>query len=159
MPTETIPVSDEAAESLDNAWESAVERSVETGAFTIVISEMQLTSLVAQSLAKQESPPLRDPQVYLRDGQLQVYGVATQGNVDANVLLSLAVSVDADGYPDIEIVSGNFGPFPIPDEVLAGFSSVIDEAFTGEFGPAATGIRIESIMIDGGLMSITGRLR
>jgi hypothetical protein len=159
VPTETIPVSTEAADSLNEAWDDAFERSESTGAFTIVISEMQLTSLVAQSLAKQESPPLRDPQVFLRDGQMQVFGVATRGNVEANVFLTLSVDVDADGFPSIDIVSGSFGPFPIPDEILRGFSTLIDEAFTGEFGPVATGFRIESIVIDGGLMSITGRHR
>jgi hypothetical protein len=152
-------VSTEAADSLNDAWGDAVERSDATGSFTIVISEMQLTSLVAQSLAKQAEPPLRDPQVFLRDGELQVYGKAAQGNFDATVRLTLAVGIDNDGFPEIEIVSGDFGPFPIPDEILAGFSTVIDEAFTGEIGPMATGIRLESIVIDGGLMAISGRVR
>lgn len=159
LPTETIPVSTEAVTSLDEAWAAAIKGSEATGSFTMVINESQLTSLVTQSLEKQENPPIRDPQVFLRDGQLQLYGTATRGNLEATVRLIVSVAVDADGYPDIRIVSGDFGPFPLPEDVLNGFSAVIDEAFTGEVGPIATGIRLESIVIDGGLMAITGRVR
>jgi hypothetical protein len=158
-PAEPIPVSTEAAESLNESWADAVQSSQDTGSFTLVISESQLTSLVAQSLAKQADPPLRDPQVFLRDGQIQIYGTASRGSVEAMVRLTLSVGVDENGYPEIEIETGEFGPFPIPDDLLAGFSALIDEAFTGELGPIATGIRLESIVIDAGLMAITGRMR
>jgi hypothetical protein len=158
-PPETIPVSTEAAESLNESWSTAVDQSVDDGTFTLVINEMQLTSLVAQRLAMQENPPLRDPQVFLRDGQLQIFGIANRGNLEATVRLTLSVGVDPNGYPEITIVSGDFGPIPIPEEILSGFSSLIDEALTGDIGPAATGVRLESIVIDGGLMSITGQLR
>jgi hypothetical protein len=36
---------------------------------------------------------------------------------------------------------------------------MIDEAFTGALGPAASGLRIESINIANGVMTLTGRLK
>jgi hypothetical protein len=36
---------------------------------------------------------------------------------------------------------------------------MIKEAYTGSLGPVATGLRIESISISGGVMTITGRIR
>ena len=39
---------------------------------------------------------------------------ATQGNLQANVRIVLAVTVDANGQPVINVVSANFGPLPAP---------------------------------------------
>jgi hypothetical protein len=36
---------------------------------------------------------------------------------------------------------------------------IYGEAFTGSFGPVATGLRIETITIADGIMTLTGRIR
>lgn len=160
-----IPVSTEAAESLKDEIKRAAEAGASTGEVTININESQITSVLAlrlqtdQNLQQDSKPLITDPQVYLRDGQMQIFGKTKQGMFTANIGIIVAVGVDENGKPKIEIVSADFGPLPAPEGLNAAISAMIDEAYTGSIGPVATGLRIQTITIANGLMTITGRIR
>jgi hypothetical protein len=160
-----IPVSVEAAESVREEIKRAFEEGLTTGEVTIRITETQITSLLAiklqtdQSLQQDSKPLITDPQVYLRDGQMQIFGKSQQGMFTANIGIIVAVGVDENGDPKVEIVSADFGPLPAPAGLNNAISALIDEAFTGALGPVATGIRIQTITIVDGNMYIVGRIR
>jgi uncharacterized protein YpmS len=160
-----IPTSAEAAESLKNEIKQAFEAGAATGEVTIRINESQLTSVLAARLQndsnlQQDSKPLiTDPQVYLRDGQMQIFGKTQQGVLSANIGIVVSMTVDENGEPKIEIVSADFGPLPAPDGLKEAISSMIQEAYTGSVGPVATGLRIQTISIADGIMTIIGRIR
>ena len=112
------------------------------------------------SLQQSDKKPLiTDPQVYLRDGQMQIYGKTQQGMFAANIGIIVQVSVDAEGKPQIDITSADFGPFPAPEGLKNAITAMVEEAYTGSLGPVATGLRIETISIANGIMTITGRIR
>ena len=154
-----IPVSAEAVESLRSQIEAAALAGAESGTITLQITEEQITSYIAFRLAAQENPALQNPQVYLRDGQMQVYGKVERGFFIANVQVVLNVGVDELGQPRIEIASADFGPFPAPEGLKQSLTALITEAYAGSLGPVATGFRLESISIANGLMTVTGRIR
>jgi hypothetical protein len=160
-----IPISSEEAVKLQDQIKQAFEAGAESGIVTFTITEAQITSLLAQrlqsdpTLQSDSKPIITEPQVYLRDGQVKIYGKTQQGMFAANIGIVVNVSVDENGKPKIEIVSADFGPLPAPDTIKAAFAAMIDEAFTGAVGPAAVGLRIESITIADGLMTITGRTK
>lgn len=161
-----IPVSGEAAESIKEELRRAFEAGAQTGVITINLTEPQITSYLAvrmqtdPSLQQSDKKPLiTDPQVYLRDGQMQIYGKTQQGLFAANIGIIVQVGVDADGKPQIEITSADFGPFPAPEGLKNAITAMIEEAYTGSLGPVATGLRIETISIANGIMTITGRIR
>ncbi len=158
-PTASIPVSTEAVESLTDLWKGALKSARESGQISLVVNEVQLTSLVALRLQEQSDPFLRNPQVYLRDGQIQVFGTVQRSSLQATASMTLEVGIGPDGIPELSLTSADFGPFPVPVGMLDGISAMLDEAFTGSIGPAATGVRVESITIQDGLMAITGRVR
>jgi hypothetical protein len=158
-PVGTIPVSAEAVESLRLQIEAAVLAGTESGEVTLQISEDQITSYIAFRLAEQDNPALKNPQVFLRDGQMQVYGIVERGYFVANVLVALTVSVDDLGQPRIEIATADFGPFPAPDGLKQSITAVITEAYTGSLGPVATGFRLEHIDIGNGLITVTGWIK
>jgi hypothetical protein len=157
-PEGVIPVSAEAVESLRAQIGAAVLAGAESGTVTLQITEEQITSYIAFRLAAQENPALQNPQVYLRDGQMQVYGKVERGYFIANVLVVLNVSVDELGQPRVEIVSADFGPFPAPEGLRQSLTAIVTEAYTGSLGPVATGFRLESISVANGLMTVTGRI-
>jgi len=160
-----IPVSIEAAESIKDEVKRAFEAGLQTGDVTIAITETQITSLLAlrlqsdQNLQQDSKPLITDPQVYLRDGQMQIFGKTQQGMFTANIGIIVAVRIDENGTPIIEIVSADFGPMPAPAGINNAISAMIQEAFTGSLGPVATGLRVQSISITDGIMYIVGRVK
>jgi len=161
-----IPVSAEAAESIKAEIQRAVQAAADTGVITVNLTEPQITSYLAARLQTDPSlqqsdkkPLIIDPQVYLRDGQMKIYGKTQQGLFTANIGILVNMGVDADGQPKIEIASADFGPFPAPEGIKDAITAMVKEAYTGSLGPVATGLRIESIAIANGVMTVTGRIR
>jgi hypothetical protein len=159
-PTQSVPVSADEVQSMQTQIEQAFLSGAESGIVTLQITESQLTSFMTQKLQEQSSPPFTEPQVLLRNGQMQMYGKVSRGIFAANVLITMNVSIDpVTGLPKIEITSADFGPFPAPEGLNTAISAVIDEAFTGSLGPVAIGFRLESITIADGIMPLTGRIK
>ena len=77
----------------------------------------------------------------------------------ANVSITMQVGVDANGQPQITITQADFGPLPAPQGLNDAVSSLIQQAYTGSLGPAATGFRLESISIADGAMTVSGRVK
>src|SRR5512145_474373 len=161
-----IPVSTEAADSIKDELKRAVEAGAQTGVVTINLTEPQITSYLAARMQtdpglqqEDKKPLITDPQVYLRDGQMQIYGKTQQGILTANIGIIVQVGVDANGQPLIEITSADFGPFDAPEGLKSAITAMVKEAYTGSLGPVATGLRIESIAIANGVMTVTGRVR
>ena len=161
-----IPVSGEAAESIKLELQRAIEASAATGIITVNLTEPQITSYLATRLQTDPNlqqpdrkPLINEPQVYLRDGQMQIYGKTQQGMLTANIGIIVSMGVDANGQPQIDVVSADFGPLPAPEGIKDAITAMVREAYTGSLGPVATGIRIESIFIANGVMTVTGRIK
>ncbi len=161
-----IPVSAEAAESIKDELARAIEAGAQTGVVTVNLTEPQITSYLAARLQTDPSlqqsdnrPLISEPQVYLRDGQMQIYGKTQQGMFAANIGIIVNMGVDANGEPQIDVVSADFGPFPAPEGLKDAITAMVREAYTGSLGPVATGLRIDSILIANGVMTVTGRVR
>ena len=161
-----IPVSAEAAASIQDEIRRAIEAAAQTGVITVNLTEPQITSYLASrlqtdpSLQQSDNKPLiAEPQVYLRDGQMQIYGKTQQGMFSANIGIIVNMGVDANGQPQIDVVSADFGPFPAPEGLKDAITAMVREAYTGSLGPVATGLRIESITIANSVMTVTGRVR
>lgn len=158
LPTETIPVSTEAVESLKTEIQQAVLNAVD-GEITIHIDESQITSYLYYKLAADENALFQNPQVYLQDQQMRIYGQAQTGKLLANIGIIVTATVSPEGQPVLEIVSADFGPLPVPDGLRKALTDLLTEAYTGALGPVATGFRLESIDIQDGVMTLTGRIK
>ena len=154
-----IPISPEAASNLQQQFEQALQISGQNGKISLNISESQLTSLLAARLEKLPDPFITDPQVYLRDGEIQIYGKAARGYFEANISIILTPSIDQNGQPLIEISSANFGPIPVPENMTTTISSMVQEAYTGALGPLATGFKLDSIVVGDGVMTLNGTMQ
>jgi len=158
-PTNPIPFSTESADSFTKQVEQAMTVGAETGVFNLQINEEQLTSYLTLKMQEQANPPFTDPQILLRDGQIQIYGKIQRGYFLANTAIILSAGIDAAGLPKIEVISADFGPFPAPQGINEAIGAIVAEAFTGSFGPAAIGLRVDAITIADGVMTLTGRLK
>jgi hypothetical protein len=159
-PEQTVPVSENEVQNMRTLIEQAFTAGAESGLVTLQFTENQLTSYITLKMQEQTNPPFTEPQILLRDGQMQMYGKVARGMIAANILITMNISIDeTSGLPKIEIVSADFGPIPAPEGINNAISAIVDEAFTGSLGPVATGFRLESIIIADGLMTMTGRIK
>lgn len=147
-------------ENLENLGDSAKEtlEAVPSGAqVELEINEQELTSLVAAGIEGQEDTPIEDPEVQLRDGRIRFLAtVERQGfNLPAEVVMT--VQPDDQGKPEFNIVSATIGPLPLPESVKSELESSLDDAFASQIESRAPNTHIESIVIAGGVMTITGR--
>ena len=156
-PASPIPVSTEAAGQLEEIWKQALENSG-NGEISVTFTEAQLTSFAALKLAEQEEPPLRDIQVFLRDGKIQLYGTATAGSLSTTALVILKLNLTPEGLITLEVEEADFGPIPVPDSLLENVSKALDEALTGQLGSQATGFKITNAVIADGQMTLTGTI-
>jgi hypothetical protein len=158
-PEATIPVSTEALTSLQGQIQTAVAAGTATGQITLFVTESQITSILAENLSSQENSFITQPQVYLKDGQVQIFGTAVSGYFKATVSVIMTASIDPEGKLLLELTSANFGPLPVPDGLKEVMTSLVTEAFTGSLGPYATGFQLQSIVIAEGAMMIVGVLK
>ncbi len=158
-PTPAIPVSTEAVGEMQSSMQTAVAAGAVSGEITLTFTEPQLTSYLFYKLQAQSQPLITNPQVYLRDGQIQLYGTASKGYFKATARIILTAGVDAQGQLKIELTSADFGPLPVPDGLKEIITATIQEAYTGALGPVATGFRLTSVTIADGTMTIVGQTR
>lgn len=152
--------SEEAAESLEEQWQSlVVQAENDAGQVTLIVTEEQLTSFLRSRLAAQDQTAFSQPTIQLEDGLIRTFGTVEQDFAKAQVLVEIEVAITDQGEPSFEIVSAEFGPLPLPDAIKNSIESLITEAFSGSIGPYLTGIRLQSIAITDGEMAIIGDLR
>ncbi|MDR3574749.1 MAG: hypothetical protein P4L50_12865 [Anaerolineaceae bacterium] len=156
LPQTNIPISTQAAGSVGDIWKTAV-LDTKSGTVSLTLSEEQLTSFLAAHLPAEQKSLFINPQIVLQDGQIQVYGQMKKSYFIANVQIIMQAYVDNNGQPKLSIISADFGPLPAPAGLMDSLSSIFNEAFTGSLGPYATGLKIESIDIKNGKMTITGK--
>jgi hypothetical protein len=161
LPPNPIPVSSDAAAQLEQEFQIAVEnaRNSQDGAVTLTVTEQELTSLLASKLQNQPDPFITDPQVYLQDNQIQIYGRAHRSIFTATAGITISAGVDAQGKPQLEVVAADFGPLPAPEGLINTITGFITEAYTSALGPVATGFRLQGIQIGNGQMILSGRLQ
>ena len=158
-PTETVPVTTEAAQELENNLQSGLDTFQSNGELTLSITEAQLTSLITQKLKEQPDIPIKDPQVYLRDGKIQFSATADQGNISMPLEVIIALGVDAQGMPTYQFLSAKVGPFPLPDTMIAQLSAQIDQILSAQLLAANAPVVLESITIADGVLTIKGHRR
>lgn len=158
-PGVSIPIQPSEAELLRSKWQSALESAAETDQVSILIDEAQMTAFLAERIADRDQPLIREPQVYLRDNQIQIFGIAERGILKATLLITVTPEITEDGDILFELSEASVGPVPAPSALKSTISAVLTEAFTGSIGSLATGIKISSLAIANGEMTIVGELR
>ena len=144
--------------SLEQVWQSAIVPD-DSGLIAFTITEEQITSYLAKELQSRPEQVLYNPQVYLNNGHIDIYGQVKTDVVTANAHLTMTVKVDEQGNPELEIVNVNFGPVPIPGSLLDSLSTMLNDILLGSITPMTTGFKVEDYFIDNGMITITGTKR
>ncbi len=153
LPASPIPVSTEAAGEMQNTVQTAVANAAQTGTLDLTFTEEQITSYVAVKLAEQTEAPFTDPQIFLRDGKIQIFGKAHAGQLTANASIIMSASIDAEGQLSLTVDQADFGPVPVPDNILQDISAQLETALTEQTG---SNVVITSVTIAEGTLTLIG---
>ena len=158
-PGPPIPIDRTAGDQVKQSWQSAIAGAALDGQVRVILNETQLTGFLAERFEGDGNPLLSSPQVYLRQGEIQIYGIAQRAMVSGSILVAVRPELTEQGEIRFEIPQAKIGPIPAPSALRGTISSLLTEAFTGSIGSLATGVRITSLVISDGEMAIVGELR
>ncbi len=158
-PGEAILKDPAQATEVAQIWSQAITESLSAGQVVVIFNEIQITGFFANRLNTESSPLLQEPQIYLRDGQIQVYGIFERGILKSSVLMRVEPTIDIDGQLSLQVIEASVGPIPAPQLLMETISALVTEALTGSIGSLATGIKLSSLAIADGEMSIVGEIR
>lgn len=155
-PRPTVAVSTKSVQELEQNLNSAAEDLQQGKQVTLIVTESQLTSLVANNFQTESGVVLQNPQVYLRDGQVQLVGSVEQSGISLPLEFLVSIRVNSAGKLDYSIDSAKLGPFPLPQAQLDQLSSELDKAIAAQLGQGEQRIILDGITIADGTMVITG---
>jgi uncharacterized protein YpmS len=155
---ETIPVTTEAVGSLLDKLHAAEEQARSGGEVELVITEAEVTSLMAFELQKEQPQMISDLQIRLRDGQVQIKGTYKDGDLSLPLEVVAKPEVSAEGNFRIILDSAKIGPVAAPDILRNQIQALLDEQITSSLDLAGQEYIVTSVNIADGLMTIRGRM-
>lgn len=158
-PTVMVPVSSQAAQSLEEVLSTAAEQARQTGQVDLVVTEQQLTSYVALELQSQGENTLTDVQILLREGKMTMTGQVQQDDLSAPLEMTLSLRDDGAGGFAYTIETAKVGPLPLPQLLLDAITEQMDLAIQDSIHQVAGDVYIESINIADGQMAIKGYVK
>jgi len=110
-------------------------------------------------LAASGETRVRDIQILLRNGLMHISGTAVQSGFQLPLSIDVRFYIDAQGKPHSQVVSAKAGIFSIPDSMVAELTAQLDQAIQEEINTYGENVYIHSIVIENGVMTITGEIR
>ena len=123
---------------------------------TATLTEQQITSWLAVEMRNNPDLPLKNVQVYLRDGQIQIWGMVEGKDNSTSVLITGKTNLDTNGIPGFEIESMQIGQQVIPELLLSQAESWLNELIVKKINEQVPGLQIMNINISSGLITMSG---
>lgn len=122
---------------------------------TIIIDEYHATSAATLILRQTPELPVRDVQVYLRNGQILVWCIVDGDTNSTSALAAAIINVDTSGVPSLSILSAQVGAQNAPPLVLEKLQAAFNQEILKQINTQARGMRVTNIYIDGGILTVT----
>ncbi|MDO8755687.1 MAG: hypothetical protein Q7J80_17470 [Anaerolineales bacterium] len=122
---------------------------------SVTITEQQITSWLALEMKNSPDLPLRDVQIYLRDGKIQVWGMVNGKENSTSALIVGMLKIDNDKQPYFEIESLQIGQQVIPSILLSQAATWLNQLLAEEINKETPGLQIMNINISNGLITIS----
>jgi tetratricopeptide (TPR) repeat protein len=153
-PGEPIIPSDSAGTQAKTTLENALPQPGSLS--TATLTEEQITSWLAMEMRNSPDLPLSDVQVYLRDGTIQIWGLAVGSADSTSALVIGKINVDTNGNPSFELESLQIGQQVIPNILLSQAEAWLNQLLAEEINIQMPGLQIMNINISSGLITISG---
>lgn len=130
-PSGSIPISEEAAERLQQNFNQALQEATGTHEASLRITNEEITSLVARELTETGQIPMSNPQVWFTSGRIYITGeVDSVGPVNFDSLI-VATPVVEQGRMVVKVEEAKMGPFEFPDTLIESMTQTVNETLAG----------------------------
>jgi hypothetical protein len=157
-PTPT-PISTEEYGAMQTELQSAAATAAAGGKVHLEFTEGQLTAAANTELQSQGESRLKDLQIGLDAGLLNLSGTVNQNNIEMPLTISMKITVDDQGKPHTQILSGKVGMFAIPEDMLKQITDQVDLMLTSQVQANGSNLFIESLTIDNGKIDIVAQMK
>ncbi len=123
---------------------------------TATLTELQITSWLAMEMKNSPDLPLQDVQVYLRNGEIQIWGIVKGSDSETSALVIGAINLDSNGHPTFEIESLQIGQQVIPNILLSQAEAWLNQFISEKINEQTPGLEVMNINISNGLITISG---
>ncbi len=120
------------------------------------ITEQQITSWLAMEMRNNPDLPLSEVQVYLRGGQIQIWGMVNGSASSTSALLVGTVSIDSDAQPVFTLESMQVGQQTVPNILLSQAETWLNEMLAEKISSEIPGLRLMNINVTNGLITVSG---
>jgi uncharacterized protein YpmS len=148
----TMPAAD--TKQLESQLATQVNEAMSGVPVTIELTETQISGLINSQSANQQEAQLSGLQVLLENNQMVITGDANASGVSGKLNVTLDVSTDSAGKPQLAITKATIGNFPIPAALLDKLSQAINQGMQGQGGE---GFEILSLSIADHKLTIIGQ--
>jgi len=155
-PIETIAVSTQAVATLEEKVKETFDQAAQGQTVELSLSEEEITSLLAQKLSEQGEISFTDPQVYLRDDKVQLFGNVQSGKLSIPLQVVLEPQVNTAGRASFKLISVNMGPISAPDSLVNTIQDQANSLITDYLQQSGASFFVESITARDGFLTIRG---
>jgi tetratricopeptide (TPR) repeat protein len=140
----------EAKSIIENALPQAGSLS------SITITEGQVTSWLASEMKNSPDLPLSDVQVFLRNGQVQVWGMVNGSADSTSVLIVAEIKIDNNQQPYFVIESMQIGTQVVPDLLLGQMELWLNQMLIENINEQLPGLQMMNVNVVNGLITVSG---
>lgn len=152
-----VPVDPAQAEALEDQLATAVADLVAGNAVTLTITEAQLTAYITRQIDQEMDAPISQPQVYLRDGKIEVTGQVSIDQLVASGNLVFEAFVE-NGRLRVRLLDAKIGALPVPDRFLNRINDLMNQNMDQMTSVDNRRIEVQSVTISDGSMTIVGQM-
>lgn len=137
----------------------AIQPVPSEGSVTISLTEGQLNQLVQQALVANPGQPIENLQIRLEAGEAILSGTVNQQGLSLPLRLKIQASPDGQGGLTYQVGSATVGPLPLPESMRSDIETALNQSLPAAVNSLTNNIYIENIVINSGIMQVTGRPR
>jgi uncharacterized protein YpmS len=152
-PTPT-PISTAEIQALQTEVYSAVATVAQGGKIDLEFTEAQLTATANAELQQQNETRISNLQIGLQSGLVKVTGQVNQAGFELPLAIDMSITVDSQGKPHTQVVSGRVSGFSIPESTLAQMTTEFDQMLASQLQAYGDNLVIESLTIADGKIHI-----
>ncbi len=157
-PTPT-PISTAEYRSMETEVQSAAATAAAGGKVHLEFTEGQLTAAANTELQKTGETRIKNVQIGLNDGQLNLTGTVNQDGFEMPLNITMKITVDEQGKPHAQIISGKVGMFALPDAMLEQITGQVDGMIASQLEADGKELFVESLTIDAGKIDVVAQVK